>query len=45
MNSVLTMDDFQWQAHLGLCRALLKASEVCNRETHNYMRQKGKILS
>ena len=43
MNSVLTMHNFERQAHLRLCRALLKASQVCNRETHNDMRQKGKI--
>ena len=45
MISVLTIDNLQRQAHLRLFSALLKACEVCNRETHNYMRQKGKILS
>ena len=37
MISVLTIYNLQWQAHLRLRCALLKACEVCNRETHNYM--------
>ena len=37
MNSVLTVHNFQRQAHLRLRCPLLNGNKVCNRETHNYM--------